>query len=169
MIPIDDAADKDPSTGVRRITNPAAGSAPVTRRAAPGVSLGGRDPAVSAPGSRGKTSPYGQDRERAGLAGMPDPETGGSGSCTEPGPPVRGRGKGSPAGGEPASRVQDAADSVPPDRSPGLRGKEAMDAVRRAQSALNADRRRARFRRAAKQPGAGSFRLPPPEPPRGAA
>ena len=164
MIPIDDAVDKDPSTGVRRITNPAAGSAPVTRRAAPGVSQGGRDPAVSAPGSRGKTPPL---HERDADAG-PVPGTGASLSPFVEPTPVRGRATQASAGAGTDRPVRETESTVPA----GLQGAEWRKQVKAATSALHATQRRkaTRYVRKADR-GAGAQYRPgmgrrmPPSPP----
>ena len=88
MNPIDGRARE--STGARPAYDPAAERTPGARGAAPGVSLGG--PSLAVPpvaGEGGYTSPHGQDRERAGLAGMPDPETGAADPATQTAAPVR--------------------------------------------------------------------------------
>ena len=106
MTPTDGRARE--STGARPAYDPAAERTPGARGAAPGVSLGG--PSLAVPpvaGEGGYTSPHGQDRERAGLAGMPDPETGAADPATQTAAPVRGRAPRAPVtagpGGTPAS------------------------------------------------------------------
>ena len=90
MTPADGRARE--STGARPAPDPAAERTPGARGAAPGVSLGGPSSAVPpVAGEGGYTSPHGQDRERAGLAGMPDPETGAADPATQTAAPVRGR------------------------------------------------------------------------------
>ena len=73
--------------------NPAASAlAPAEPRSAAQATPGGPSPAVPpVAGEGGYASPHGQDRERAGLAGMPDPETGAADPATQTAAPVRGR------------------------------------------------------------------------------
>jgi len=149
------------STGVGPVPSPAAERAPVARGAAPGVSRGGPSSAVPPVAGEGGYSPSPLSRERA-AATEPDPETGGSGS--EPAPPVRGR-----APRAPVTAGPDGTPASGPPAVTGLSGAEWRAAAKGAQSRHNAAKRRGRIKRAPKQPGAGSFRLPPPEPPRGAA
>ena len=89
--------------------NPAASAlAPAEPRSAAQATPGG--PSLAVPpvaGEGGYASPHGQDRERAGLAGMPDPETGAADPATQTAAPVRGRAPRAPVtagpGGTPAS------------------------------------------------------------------
>ena len=89
--------------------NPAASAlAPAEPRSAAQATPGGPSPAVPpVAGEGGYASPHGQDRERAGLAGMPDPETGAADPATQTAAPVRGRAPRAPVtagpGGTPAS------------------------------------------------------------------
>jgi len=147
--------------------NPAAEVTPVPHRRVARTVPG--EPAV-APGpprgtaAGGKTSTQPQERAAAGTT-APAPVTGDADPGFTHASPGRGRTQ-TPAGGAPASHR--AADSAPP-AGQGLRGKEARDAIKRAQSEWNAAKRRGRFRRAPKRTGPGMIRRDPPETPQGAA
>ena len=120
MTPTDGRARE--STGARPAYDPAAERTPVARGAAPGVSLGG--PSLAVPpvaGEGGYTSPHGQDRERAGLAGMPDPETGAADPATQTAAPVRGR--------APRAPVTAGPDGTPASGPPVVTGPSKLAAV----------------------------------------
>ena len=152
--------------------NPAASAlAPAEPRSAAQATPGGPSPAVPpVAGEGGYASPHGQDRERAGLAGMPDPETGAADPATQTAAPVRGRAQ------APAGSVTDTTVALPAG-STGLSGAEWRKQAKAATSALHAAQRRraGRYTRIADRsagsryvPG-GNRRLPPEAPGDGAA
>ncbi len=146
--------------------NPAAEVTPVPHRRVARTVPG--EPAV-APGpprgtaAGGKTSTQPQERAAAGTT-APAPVTGDADPAAGdrlPASPGRGRTQ------TPAGRAE--LGSALPAGTTGLRGKEARDAIKRAQSDWNAAKRRGRFRRAPKRTGPGMIRREPPETPDGAA
>ena len=137
--------------------NPAASAlAPAEPRSAAQATPGGPSPAVPpVAGEGGYASPHGQDRERAGLAGMPDPETGAADPATQTAAPVRGR--------APRAPVTAGPDGTPASGPPvvtGLSGAEWRKQAKAATSALHATQRRraTRYVRKADRGAGAQFR-----------
>lgn len=141
-----DPTTEKPQTGgvADQASKRTAGQAPVARKAVPPAAAAPQLPAAAGtPSSR----PRRAQRE---------PGTGADSSMEA---------DGAVPGGGPGPGCGDPAVLLPPppgQGDTGLRGKEARDAIRKAESARAAEKRRNRFRRAARTAGPGMVRWVPP-------